>query len=56
MNEKSADKNLELGKYDESELIELVDADVHGGTGWSCAIVTLASAIGCPTTSCTDSC
>lgn len=55
MNKNFGDKNLELGKYDESELLELVDADVQGAS-WSIAIVTLISAMTCPTTSCTTRC
>ncbi len=49
-------ENLELGQYSDADLEELVDGDVHGGTTWSCAIVTLVSAMTCPTTKCTTYC
>ncbi|MFI1657236.1 class II lanthipeptide, LchA2/BrtA2 family [Streptomyces sp. NPDC020472] len=45
-----------LGGYDEFELVEMGEADVYGGTTWSCAIVTLVSAVACPTTKCTSQC
>ncbi|MEU4062811.1 class II lanthipeptide, LchA2/BrtA2 family [Streptomyces wedmorensis] len=49
-----------LGGYDEFELVEMGEADVYGGTTWSCAIVTavatLVSASACPTTKCTSQC
>ncbi|MDE9364928.1 class II lanthipeptide, LchA2/BrtA2 family [Luteipulveratus sp. YIM 133132] len=50
------DQNLELGRYTDEELLEVADGDVHGGTTWACATVTLVSAMTCPTTSCTDRC
>jgi hypothetical protein len=59
-NDTTTDTKLELGRYDEAELIELVEADVYGGTGTVCSVtatITAASAMQlCPTTSCTDSC
>ncbi|NML55593.1 hypothetical protein HHL19_13575 [Streptomyces sp. R302] len=49
-----------LGGYDEFELVEMGEADVYGGTTWSCAVVTavatLVSASACPTTKCTSQC
>jgi len=60
MNKNTDDKGLELGKYDEAELLELVEADVYGGTGTICSVtatITAASAMHvCPTETCTDSC
>jgi hypothetical protein len=54
MQDKKADL---LGGYDEAELIELSEADTHGGTGpWCIATVTLVSAAACPTTKCTSKC
>ncbi|MGW1297004.1 class II lanthipeptide, LchA2/BrtA2 family [Streptomyces sp. NPDC002533] len=50
-------KNDVLGGYDEAELIELSEADTHGGTGpWCIATATLISAAACPTTKCTSKC
>lgn len=48
--------DLELGRYSDEELLELADGDVHGGTTWSCVVVTFLSYQTCPTTACTDSC
>ncbi|WP_419996281.1 class II lanthipeptide, LchA2/BrtA2 family [Streptomyces boninensis] len=49
-----------LARYDELELIELGEADAHGGSTWACAIATAASAVVttelCPTTKCTSKC
>jgi uncharacterized ferredoxin-like protein len=59
-----------LGAWDEAELVELSDADVHGGTGPACAIISISlgitalqvgAAVGvsqafCPTTKCTSRC
>jgi hypothetical protein len=51
------DKKDLLGGYDEAELIELSEADTHGGTGPLCiATLTLASAALCPTTKCSSKC
>lgn len=47
---------LELGRYTDEDLLELAEGDVHGGTTWSCLIVSLISSQTCPTTACTDSC
>lgn len=53
-------EELELGRYSDEELLELAEGDVHGGTGWSCAIITVISGYisteTCPTTACTDRC
>ncbi|MFF4140498.1 class II lanthipeptide, LchA2/BrtA2 family [Streptomyces sp. NPDC001698] len=50
------EKNI-LGMYDETELIELSEADVTGGTTpVSVAITVAASVAFCPTTKCTKSC
>ncbi|MGO4747303.1 class II lanthipeptide, LchA2/BrtA2 family [Streptomyces sp. 2MCAF27] len=57
-----------LGAWDETELVELSEADVHGGTGPACAIISIslgitaiqtavATAVStavCPTTKCTS--
>jgi len=60
MMDKRNDRGLELGKYDEEELLELVEADAYGGTGTICSVtatITAASAMTiCPTGACTDSC
>lgn len=55
----SKEHDLEFGRYDEAELIELADADVHGGTGFLCitaSIGVLSLMDGCPTGACTNSC
>lgn len=49
-------EGLEMGRFSDDDLEEMVDGDVHGGTTWVCATVTLISAIGCPTTRCTETC
>lgn len=54
-------KNLELGRYSDEELLELAEGDVHGGSSPACittvTTVTVPSAMDlCPTTACTDSC
>lgn len=46
-----------LGGWDEAELVELSEADVHGGSTATCAIgiisiTTAISAAICPTTAC----
>ncbi|MDT0549071.1 MULTISPECIES: class II lanthipeptide, LchA2/BrtA2 family [Streptomyces] len=59
-----------LGAWDETELVELSEADVHGGTGPACVatglilgitaiqagVATAVSAAFCPTTKCTSRC
>ncbi|MER6143954.1 class II lanthipeptide, LchA2/BrtA2 family [Streptomyces sparsogenes] len=59
-----------LGAWDEAELVELSEGDVHGGTGPACAIISISvgitaihagiavgvSAAFCPTTKCTSRC
>ncbi|MGL5867326.1 MAG: class II lanthipeptide, LchA2/BrtA2 family [Dermatophilaceae bacterium] len=47
---------LELGRYSDDELLELAEGDVHGGSTWSCLLVSLISTQTCPTTACSDSC
>ncbi len=59
MNKNTETKQLELGKYDEAELVELIEGDVYGASGFACvtASITVASAMDlCPTTACTNSC
>ncbi|MGO4419876.1 class II lanthipeptide, LchA2/BrtA2 family, partial [Streptomyces sp. MCAF7] len=34
-----------LGAWDETELVELSEADVHGGTGPACAIISISLGI-----------
>ncbi|MDW6062692.1 class II lanthipeptide, LchA2/BrtA2 family [Streptomyces sp. FXJ1.4098] len=55
-----------LGAWDEAELVELSEADVHGGTGPVCAAIGVVTAVTgvavgvsaavCPTTKCTSRC
>ncbi|MFD8377695.1 class II lanthipeptide, LchA2/BrtA2 family [Streptomyces sp. NPDC059679] len=57
-----------LGAWDEAELVELSEADVHGGTdpavtgliigiiGIQAAVATAVSNAVCPTTKCTSRC
>lgn len=57
-------KNLELGRYTDSELLELTEGDVHGGTTIPCAaslafasfVASFVSNNTCPTTACTERC
>lgn len=44
-----------LGRYDELELVELGDADAHGGTTWTTVTVPISLAI-CPTFKCSSKC
>ncbi|GGL66918.1 hypothetical protein GCM10010129_07900 [Streptomyces fumigatiscleroticus] len=49
-----------LGRYDEAELVELSEAEVHGGTNPTAVgtviIGTLVSWFTCPTVVCSNSC
>ncbi|MDX3229892.1 class II lanthipeptide, LchA2/BrtA2 family [Streptomyces sp. ME19-01-6] len=55
------DTNI-LGAWDEAELVELSEADTHGGTGPVCVLLGITgiaagvSAAVCPTTKCTSRC
>lgn len=64
--EKTIEKQeLELGKYSESDLIELTDENVHGGTSTPATpyigdvivgTIVALSQQGCPTTACSRAC
>ena len=59
--EKTIEKQeLELGKYSESDLIELTDENINGGTTpaspYIATVIAFVSENTCPTTACTRAC
>lgn len=53
----NSEKKLELGKYLESDMIELTSEDVTGGVTPAVSVVSaFVSWNTCPTTACTDEC
>ena len=56
--DRKSDTTLELGRYNDAELLELAQGDVQGAS-WSLVITAISgyiSANTCPTTACTSSC